>query len=137
MAYTSTSSKSEVSTDSNCSSSCLENVKNLKEQNEQLLKDLRTSKLNDITYKTGNFIPPKPNLSFFGLEEFMNEPIVSEPTVKKSIVETSELKSSVDKPKAVRKNDGSPIIKDWISNSEKEDVPRAKKEKKKVKSSFA
>ncbi|GKC97951.1 hypothetical protein Tco_1168226, partial [Tanacetum coccineum] len=44
---------SEVSTDSNCSSSCLENVKILKEQNEQLLKDLRTSKLNVIAYKTG------------------------------------------------------------------------------------
>ncbi|GJS62321.1 ribonuclease H-like domain-containing protein [Tanacetum coccineum] len=52
MAYSSTSSNSEVSTDSNCSSSYLENVKILKEQNEQLLKDLRTSKLNDITYKT-------------------------------------------------------------------------------------
>ncbi|GJV60750.1 ribonuclease H-like domain-containing protein [Tanacetum coccineum] len=53
MAYSSTSSNSKVSTDSNCSSSCLENVKNLKEQNEQLLKDLRTSKLNAIAYKTG------------------------------------------------------------------------------------
>ncbi|GKE97042.1 hypothetical protein Tco_1581897 [Tanacetum coccineum] len=53
MTYSSTSSNSEVSTDSNCSSSCLENVKILKEQNEQLLKDLRTSKLNVITYKTG------------------------------------------------------------------------------------
>ncbi|GJU58607.1 ribonuclease H-like domain-containing protein [Tanacetum coccineum] len=53
MAYSSTSSNSEVSTDSNCSSSCLENVKILKEQNEQLLKDLRTSKLNVIAYKTG------------------------------------------------------------------------------------
>ncbi|GKA88813.1 hypothetical protein Tco_0810625 [Tanacetum coccineum] len=52
MAYSSTSSNSKVSTDSNCSSSCLENVKILKEQNEQLLKDLRTSKINAITYKT-------------------------------------------------------------------------------------
>ncbi|GJZ17971.1 ribonuclease H-like domain-containing protein, partial [Tanacetum coccineum] len=52
MAYSSTTSNSEVSTDSNCSSSCLENVKILKEQNEQLLKDLRTSKINAITYKT-------------------------------------------------------------------------------------
>ncbi|GJY19555.1 hypothetical protein Tco_0391046 [Tanacetum coccineum] len=42
-----------VSTNSNCSSSCLENVKILKEQNEQLLKDLRISKLNAITYKIG------------------------------------------------------------------------------------
>ncbi|GJU87415.1 ribonuclease H-like domain-containing protein [Tanacetum coccineum] len=53
MAYSSTSSNSEVSTDLNCSSSCLENVKILKEENEQLLKDLRTSKINVITYKTG------------------------------------------------------------------------------------
>ncbi|GJU59112.1 hypothetical protein Tco_1236878 [Tanacetum coccineum] len=53
MAYSSTSSNSDVSTDLNCLSSCLENVKILKEQNEQLLKDLRTSKINDIAYKTG------------------------------------------------------------------------------------
>ncbi|GKE39563.1 hypothetical protein Tco_1462968, partial [Tanacetum coccineum] len=53
MAYSFTSSNSKVSIDSNCSSSCLENVKIFKEQNEQLLKDLRTSKLNDISYKTG------------------------------------------------------------------------------------
>ncbi|GKF11324.1 small ubiquitin-related modifier 1-like protein [Tanacetum coccineum] len=52
MAYSSTSSNAKVSTDLNCSSSCLENVKILKEQNEQLLKDLRTSKLNVIAYKT-------------------------------------------------------------------------------------
>ncbi|GJR74572.1 retrovirus-related pol polyprotein from transposon TNT 1-94, partial [Tanacetum coccineum] len=51
MAYSFTSSNSEVSTDLNCSSSCLENVKILKEQNEQLLKELRTSKINAITYK--------------------------------------------------------------------------------------
>ncbi|GKE21314.1 retrovirus-related pol polyprotein from transposon TNT 1-94 [Tanacetum coccineum] len=178
MAYSSTSSNSEVSTDSNCSSSCLENVSILKEQNEQLLKDLRIPKLNAIAYKTGlesvearllvykknesvyeedikvlkpkihlrevaitelrrklelaqkqkdeiqltvenfensskslsklidcqivdkcktglgynavpppytgNFMPPKPDLSFFGLEEFVNEPIVSEPIVSKA-----------------------------------------------------
>nr|GEW61965.1 hypothetical protein [Tanacetum cinerariifolium] len=53
MAYSSTSYNSEVSTDSNCSSSCLKNIKILKEQNEQLLIDLRTSKINSITYKTG------------------------------------------------------------------------------------
>ncbi|GJZ44626.1 hypothetical protein Tco_0591881 [Tanacetum coccineum] len=52
MAYSSISTNSEVSTDSNCSSSCLENGKILKEQNEQLLKDLMTSKLNAIAYKT-------------------------------------------------------------------------------------
>ncbi|GJR34602.1 putative ribonuclease H-like domain-containing protein [Tanacetum coccineum] len=180
IAYSSTSSNSKVSTDSNCLSSCLENVKILKEQNEQLLKDFRTSKINAITYKTGlesvearlqvykknksiyeedikivdkcktglgynavpppyigNFMPPKPDLSYSGLEEFVNEPIVSEPTVKKPVVETSEAKASADKPKAVRKNNGAPIIEDWVSDSEEEDVPQAKKEKKTVKSSFS
>ncbi|GJY39893.1 hypothetical protein Tco_0426257 [Tanacetum coccineum] len=53
MAYSSISSNSEASTNSNCSSSCLENFKILKEQNEQLLKYLRTSKLNVIAYKIG------------------------------------------------------------------------------------
>ncbi|GKB40332.1 hypothetical protein Tco_0885274 [Tanacetum coccineum] len=169
MAYSSTSSNSEVSTDSNCSSSCLEKVKILKEQNEQLLKDLRTSKLNSIAYKTGlefvearllvykknrsvyeedinvlkceihlrevaitelrrklelaqkqkdeiqltvenferNFMPPKPDLSFSGLEEFTSEPIVIKP-----IVENNETKASDAKPKAVRKNNSAPIIED-------------------------
>nr|GEU43584.1 hypothetical protein [Tanacetum cinerariifolium] len=37
---------------------------------------------------TRNFLPLKPDLS--GLEEFDNEPIVSEPTVKKPKVETSD-----------------------------------------------
>ncbi|GJR20179.1 ribonuclease H-like domain-containing protein [Tanacetum coccineum] len=227
MAYSSTSSNSKVSTDSNCSPSCLENVKILKEQNEQLLKDLRTSKLNDIAYKTslesiearplvykknesvyeedikvlkheihlrevsiielrrklelaqkqkdeiqltvenfenssknlidcqivdkcktglgyttvpppytGNFMPPKPDLSFSGLEEFVNEPIVSEPTVKKPIVETSEAKASEAKPKSDRKNNNALIIKDWVSDSEEENVSQTKIEKKTAKPSF-
>ncbi|GKC07175.1 hypothetical protein Tco_0998785 [Tanacetum coccineum] len=61
---------------------------------------------------TGNFMPPKPDLSFSGLEEFVNEPIVSEPTVKKPVVETSEAKANADKPKAIRKNLGPPLIED-------------------------
>ncbi|GJR67092.1 hypothetical protein Tco_0013157 [Tanacetum coccineum] len=61
---------------------------------------------------TGNFMPLKPDLSFSGLEDFVNEPIVSEPIVKKPVVETNEAKSSADKPKAVKKNNGSPIIED-------------------------
>ncbi|GJW38150.1 ribonuclease H-like domain-containing protein [Tanacetum coccineum] len=72
---------------------------------------------------TGNFMPPKPNLSFSSLEEFVNEPIVSEPIVKKPVVETSEDKASADKPKVDRKNNGAPIIEDWVSDSEEEDTP--------------
>ncbi|GKF32331.1 hypothetical protein Tco_0102129, partial [Tanacetum coccineum] len=80
---------------------------------------------------------PKPDLSFYGLEEFVNEPIVSEPIVKKSVVETGEAKASKAKPKAVSKNNGALIIEDWVSDSKEEDVPRAKKEKKTVKPNFA
>ncbi|GKA37992.1 ribonuclease H-like domain-containing protein [Tanacetum coccineum] len=80
--------------------------------------------------------PPKPNLSFSSLEEFVNEPIVSEPTVKKPIVETSKAKASKAKPKAVRKNNGAPIIEDWVSDGEEEYVPHAKIEKKTAKPSF-
>ncbi|GKB64592.1 hypothetical protein Tco_0920778 [Tanacetum coccineum] len=57
MDYSSTSATSsthsEVSNDSNCYSSCLEYVKDLKEQNEQLVKDLRTTRISDVSYKTG------------------------------------------------------------------------------------
>ncbi|GJU87804.1 putative ribonuclease H-like domain-containing protein [Tanacetum coccineum] len=86
---------------------------------------------------TGNFMPPKPDLSFSGLEEFVNEPIVSEPTVKKPVVETSEAKDSVDKPKVVRKNFGPPLIEDWISDSEDEAKSKPKIEKKTIEPSFA
>ncbi|GJS32978.1 hypothetical protein Tco_0531360 [Tanacetum coccineum] len=40
-------------------------------------------------------------------------------------------------PKAVRKNNGAPIIKDWVSDNEEDDVPQAKIEKKTFKPSFA
>ncbi|GKD18329.1 hypothetical protein Tco_1207487 [Tanacetum coccineum] len=142
----------------------------LKEQNEQLLKDLRTSRLNAIAYKiglesveerllvykknesvyeedikalkrlgynavpppyTGNFMPPKPNLSFSGLEEFTSEPIVIKP-----IVENSEAKASEAKTKAVRKNNSDPIIEDYVSDNEEDDMPQAKIEKKTFKPSF-
>ncbi|GJV64615.1 ribonuclease H-like domain-containing protein [Tanacetum coccineum] len=57
MAYSSTSlsssTNSEVSNDSNCCSSCLECVKNLKEQNKQLVKDLRTTRISVASYNTG------------------------------------------------------------------------------------
>nr|GEV04318.1 putative ribonuclease H-like domain-containing protein [Tanacetum cinerariifolium] len=84
---------------------------------------------------TGNFMPPKPD--FYGLEEFVNELKISEPTVMKSVVETSEAKASADKPKFVRKNFGSPLIKDWISDSGDEDESKPKIEMKTIKSSFA
>ncbi|GKE70071.1 ribonuclease H-like domain-containing protein, partial [Tanacetum coccineum] len=144
MAYSSTSSNSEVSTDSNYSSSCLENVKILKEQNEQLLKDLSTSKLNVIAYKTG-LESIEPRLLFYKKNEsvyeedinVLKQEFTSEPIVIKPVVKNSEAKASEAKPKAVRKNNGAPIIEDWVSKSKEEYVPHAKIEKKTVKPSFA
>ncbi|GJY54606.1 hypothetical protein Tco_0446270, partial [Tanacetum coccineum] len=152
IAYSSSSSDSEVSNDSTCSKSCLETVKLLKSQYDQLLKDFKKSELmvlGEITigelrkkleivqkekdgiqfnvdkfenaskslnkiiecqivdnYKkglgyntvpppyTGNFMPPTRDLSFTGLDEFFNEPVV----------ENSKAKSSEEEPKKVRKN---------------------------------
>nr|GEV18171.1 hypothetical protein [Tanacetum cinerariifolium] len=84
---------------------------------------------------TGNFLPLKPDLS--GLEEFVNEPIVNEHTVKKPEVENNEAKASTDKPKDVRKKFSFPLITNWISKSEDEAESKFKIEKDTIKSSFA
>ncbi|GJS05238.1 proline-rich receptor-like protein kinase PERK9 [Tanacetum coccineum] len=52
MAFSSSSPDSKVSNDSICSKSCLEIVKLLKSQNDQLLKDLKKSELMVLAYKT-------------------------------------------------------------------------------------
>ncbi|GJU52316.1 ribonuclease H-like domain-containing protein [Tanacetum coccineum] len=74
---------------------------------------------------TGNFMPPTPDLSFTGLDEFVNKPVVEN---KKSDEEVS---------KVVRKSDDSLIIEDWVSDSEEENVSQPKIEKKTVKPSVA
>ncbi|GJR59453.1 hypothetical protein Tco_1501615, partial [Tanacetum coccineum] len=53
MAFSSSSHDSEVSNDSICLKSCLETVKLLKSQNDQLLKDLKKSELMVLGFKTG------------------------------------------------------------------------------------
>ncbi|GJW91024.1 ribonuclease H-like domain-containing protein [Tanacetum coccineum] len=70
---------------------------------------------------TRNFMPSTPDLSFTGLDEFVNEPIV----------ENYKAMSSEDEPKVVRKYDDAPSIEEWVSDDEKEDVsqPKSKKEK--------
>ncbi|GJQ91142.1 hypothetical protein Tco_0002281 [Tanacetum coccineum] len=54
----------------------------------------------------GNFMPPTPDLSFTGLDEFVNEPVV----------ENSKAMSSKEEPKVVRKNDDAPIIEEQVSD---------------------
>ncbi|GKB12186.1 hypothetical protein Tco_0846109 [Tanacetum coccineum] len=69
---------------------------------------------------TGNFMPPTPDLSFIGLDEFVN----------KSVVENSKAMSSKEETKIVRKNVDAPIIEEWVSDDEEEDVSQPKIEKK-------
>ncbi|GJY29702.1 ribonuclease H-like domain-containing protein [Tanacetum coccineum] len=188
VSYLTSSTYYEVSNDSNYCLSYLECVKDLKEQNEQLVKDLRTTRISDVSYKTGlesiearllvfkknesvyeediklskheiylrdldikevkrkldlaikekdeskcktglgynavpppytgNFMPLKSDLVYHSLDDFvdMNES-VSESVVKKPTIETNE-------PKTVRKENGALIIKDWVSNSDEENVPK-------------
>ncbi|GKB30130.1 ribonuclease H-like domain-containing protein [Tanacetum coccineum] len=167
-------------------------VKDLKEQNEQLVKDLRIAKISDVSYKTGlesiearllvfkknksvyeedikllkceiylrdlditglkkklelatkekdkimdkcktgfgynavpppytgNFMPPKFNLVYLSLDDFVDvNESVSESVVEKPTVETTE-------PETSRKENGVPIIEDWVSNSDEENVPKVK-----------
>ncbi|GJV86225.1 putative ribonuclease H-like domain-containing protein [Tanacetum coccineum] len=65
-------------------------------------------------HQTGNFMPPTPDLSFTGLEKFVNKPVVEN-----------------------RKSDDSLIIEDWVSDNEEEDVSQTKTEKKTVKPGIA
>ncbi|GJX81590.1 hypothetical protein Tco_0331071 [Tanacetum coccineum] len=145
-------------------------VKDLKEQNEQLVKDLRTARISVVSYKTGlesvearllkllkreiylrdlditelkkklelatkekdeiidkckiglryndvppsytrNFMPPKSNLVYPSLDDFVDvNESVSEFVVEKPTVETNE--TWTDRKKMV-----APIIKDWVSDS--------------------
>ncbi|GJV98681.1 putative ribonuclease H-like domain-containing protein, partial [Tanacetum coccineum] len=96
MAYSSSSSDLEVSNDLNCLKSCMETVKLLKSQNDQLLRDLEKSSLMVLSYKTvpppctGNFMPLTPDFSFTGLDEFVNKPIVENRTSDKEVSDSEE-----------------------------------------------
>ncbi|GJY01393.1 putative ribonuclease H-like domain-containing protein [Tanacetum coccineum] len=154
MAYSSTSStsstNSEVSNDSNCYSSCLECVKDLKEQNEQLVKDLRTARISAVSYKTSlesvearllifkkNEAVYEEDMKLLKREIYLRDlditelkrklefatkekdESVSESVVKKPTVETNE-------PETFRKENGAPIIEDWVSDSDEENVSKVK-----------
>ncbi|GJZ15660.1 hypothetical protein Tco_0551337 [Tanacetum coccineum] len=86
--------------DSICLNSCLKTIESLKSQNDQLLKDLKKSEL-------------------MVLDEFVNE----------HVVENNKAMSSKEEPKVVRKNGDAPIIEEWVSDDEEEDVSQPKIEK--------
>ncbi|GJS84429.1 putative ribonuclease H-like domain-containing protein [Tanacetum coccineum] len=75
---------------------------------------------------TGNFMPPTPDLSFTGLDEFVN----------KHVVENYKAMSSKEEPKVVRKYDDALSIEEWVSDDEEEDVSQPKTEKKTVRPSI-
>ncbi|GKC85214.1 hypothetical protein Tco_1140931, partial [Tanacetum coccineum] len=75
---------------------------------------------------TGNFLPPTPDLSFIGLDEF----------VYKHVVENCKAMSSEEEPKVVRKNDDAPCIEECVSDDEEKDVSQPKIEKKTVRPSI-
>ncbi|GJV18500.1 putative ribonuclease H-like domain-containing protein [Tanacetum coccineum] len=67
---------------------------------------------------TGNFMPPKPDLVYPSLDDFVDvNKSVNESVVEKPIVETNE-------PKIARKENETPIIEDWVFESEDEDEPK-------------
>ncbi|GJZ48262.1 ribonuclease H-like domain-containing protein, partial [Tanacetum coccineum] len=65
---------------------------------------------------TGNFMPPKSDLVYHSLDDFVD---VNKSVVEKPTVETNQ-------PKTTRKENGTPIIEDWVSNSDEENVPKVK-----------
>nr|GEV78751.1 hypothetical protein [Tanacetum cinerariifolium] len=83
-------------------------------------KDLGYENFNVVSSPyTGNFIPPTHDLSFTGLDKFVNKPVV----------ENCNAKSSEEEPKVVRKNDDALVIKEWVLDNEKENVYQPKIEK--------
>ncbi|GJY02464.1 hypothetical protein Tco_0360616 [Tanacetum coccineum] len=142
MAFSSSSSDSKVSNDSICLESVEEKLEFFKKNEsfyEERIKGLKWDiKVGEITIgelrkkleivqkekdviqfnfpppTTGNLLPPTPDLSFTGLDEFVNKPVVE------------NRKSDEEVSKVVRKSDDSPIIEDWVSDSEEEDVSQIK-----------
>ncbi|GKF21557.1 hypothetical protein Tco_0070195 [Tanacetum coccineum] len=67
-------------------------------------------------------MPPTPNLSFIGLDEFVNEPVVKK----------CKAMSNEEEPKVVRKNNDAPSIKECVLDDKEEDVSQPKTGKKTV-----
>ncbi|GJX32698.1 putative ribonuclease H-like domain-containing protein [Tanacetum coccineum] len=69
---------------------------------------------------TRNFMPPKSDLVYPSLDDFVDvNESVSESVVEKPTIKTNE-------PETSRKENGAPIIEDWVSDSDEENVPKVK-----------
>nr|GEX00724.1 hypothetical protein [Tanacetum cinerariifolium] len=70
-------------------------------------------------FYTGNFMPPRPDMSFVGLDDSVFKYTISEPTTSVHETETSTSKTSkesMEKPKNVRPS--ASIIEYWESDSD-------------------
>nr|GEW55737.1 hypothetical protein [Tanacetum cinerariifolium] len=67
-------------------------------------------------------MPPTPDLSFTGLDEFVNKPVA----------ENDKAKSSDEEAKAVKKNNDALIIEEWVSDNKEENMTQPKIKKKTV-----
>ncbi|GKA09944.1 hypothetical protein Tco_0689377 [Tanacetum coccineum] len=80
---------------------------------------------------TRNFMPLKSDLVYPSLDDFVDvTESVCESVVEKPTVETNE-------PKTARKEKKAPIIEDWVSDSDEENMPKVKTIKMFNKPSFA
>ncbi|GJV74513.1 putative ribonuclease H-like domain-containing protein [Tanacetum coccineum] len=70
---------------------------------------------------TGNFMPPKPDLTFADVDEY----VVSESVTNVIAITTSKANTSESKPKSVSE----PIIEDWVSDSENETESKSRQRK--------
>ncbi|GJR65973.1 ribonuclease H-like domain-containing protein [Tanacetum coccineum] len=127
MAYSSTSSSSSTN------SKILQSLKGSQSwlQKKKMRFNLRLGYNAVLPPYTGNFMPPKPDLVYPSLDNFveMNE-YVSKSIVEKPTVETNESETA-------RKENGALIIEDWVSDSDEENVPKVKTIKMFNKPSFA
>nr|GFA68793.1 hypothetical protein [Tanacetum cinerariifolium] len=86
---------------------------------------------------TGNYMPPRADLSFVGLDDSVFKFAINETVTSVNETETSTSKTSkksLEKPKTVRVS--APIIKEWESDSEDENVVEKTEVKKTVKPSL-
>nr|GEV64262.1 hypothetical protein [Tanacetum cinerariifolium] len=89
-----------------------EYVKDLKEQTKQLVKDLRTARISDVTYKTSlESVEARLLDDFVDVNESVSESVIEKPTVESN------------EPKTASKENGAPIIEDWVSGSEEDNEP--------------
>ncbi|GJS13936.1 ribonuclease H-like domain-containing protein [Tanacetum coccineum] len=83
---------------------------------------------------TGNYMPPRPDLSFAGLDESVFQSAVRKTTTSVPETETSISKTSkdiIEKPKTVRPS--APIIEEWDTDSDNDSVFRPKSDQTKPK----